>query len=159
MVEIAIRTLKGVLRRWDSRAMPRGAAIALAAAVVAVGAGCGSHRAAQLGRGDLDPSFGEDGLVLRDFFGFDDWAATVATGRGGTVLVAGRAERDPYGRKSDQVVLRYRDDGSLDPGFGRDGVVRSPLGDLADIVELHDGKLVLVGSAKRSAAVVRLLPD
>jgi len=109
--------------------------------------------------GDLDPSFSEDGIILRDFFGFDDGAVAVTTSRGGTVLVGGSAGRDAYGDKTDEVVLRHRDDGSLDPGFGRAGVVRSPLGALADIVELSDAKLLLVGSAKGSAAVARLLPD
>ena len=95
--------------------------------------------------------------MTRDIFGHADNALAVTIGRGGTVLVGGTAGLSDLGVKAREVVLRFRDDGSLDPGFGQGGLVRTALGQLSDILELPDGKLLVVGDAKGSAAVARLL--
>jgi uncharacterized delta-60 repeat protein len=63
------------------------------------------------------------------------------------------------------VLAAYREDGSVESSFGSGGMVEikgfgaGPRIGSVDIVEQPDGKLLLIGSTPRSAAVVRLLPD
>jgi uncharacterized delta-60 repeat protein len=90
--------------------------------------------------GEPDPGFGPGGAVtMESVEGFDLRFEDVDVDSRGRVVVFGaatsetvlvtRAQMTPgYLHPSDAVVLRFLPDGRLDPGFGRDGVVRSDFG-------------------------------
>ena len=96
--------------------------------------------------GSLDPDFGTDGLVTTQLSGEGGWdeARAVAIQRNGKIVVAG----DDRGRFG---VIRYRSDGTLDPGFGGDGIVRTNVTRSSDIAEdlviQPNGRIVVVGQA------------
>jgi uncharacterized delta-60 repeat protein len=108
--------------------------------------------------GVLDPTFGNQGVVRTDLGPTGEWAAGVASGPGGTVVVAGASG-------SSFTLLRYLPDGKLDPGFGTGGVSQAgpDLGGAHAMVQLADGRLVLVGEQVagdfREVAVARYRPD
>jgi uncharacterized delta-60 repeat protein len=108
--------------------------------------------------GVLDPSFGDHGVVRTDLGSTGEWAAGVASGPGGTVVVAGASG-------SAFALLRYLPDGRLDPSFGIDGVSKAgpDLGGAHAMVQLADGRLVLVGEElvgdSREVALARYRPD
>lgn len=76
--------------------------------------------------GTPDPGFGTDGWVSTDVFEYSpsyysgDPPVGVATDGNATILVGNRA--GSAGQR-EVVIVRYLDDGSLDPGFGTDGVL------------------------------------
>jgi|GEM_PF-5780168 len=69
-----------------------------------------------LAAGQLDPSFGDGGL-LRSFFPATEQANAIALGPGGTIVIAGH---DGYGI-ADFVIIRLKRDGSPDTSFGFGG--------------------------------------
>ena len=118
--------------------------------------------------GRLDPTFGDGGRVRTDFGGdsFDvDSGSAVAVQRDGRIVVAGGGYLD----ESTQGIglVRYRPDGSLDAGFGGDGIVVTALGPrgahASDLAVQRDGRLVVAGYTATAAGVVfmvaRYLPD
>lgn len=110
--------------------------------------------------GTLDPSFSGDGIVITDLLAHDS-GADVATGPGGTVIVAGTRNR--YGGNPDFAVVRYLSDGSLDTSFGGNGIAITPFtgdGTFAAALAVQDnGKIVVTGNsgayADTSLTVVR----
>jgi len=83
-----------------------------------------------LSDGTPDPSFGSDGKVTTDV-GFDgNEAYGIVLGPDGRIVVAGWAHLN---RQTQFALLRYREDGSLDPSFGVGGVVATPIGRFAAI--------------------------
>ena len=96
---------------------------------------------------DLDPTFGHGGVVLTDFGHSYDWAYALALQPDGRIVVAGVS--DASGSK-DFALARYNPDGTLDAGFGHDGLVTEHLRPLTtDIIHgialQPDGKIVAVG--------------
>ena len=73
--------------------------------------------------GDLDETFGSQGLVQTDFLGGSDVAFGVAVQPDGMILAAGYAEQPDGGRTSDFALARYDVNGSLDVSFGSGGKV------------------------------------
>ena len=108
--------------------------------------------------GALDETFSSDGLWLRDFYRHDDEVDALELTRGGRIIVAGAAFRNDYG-DGENVIVALGDDGSVDSSFGRGGVLRHRRFGAADIVEQPNGRIVLAGGTRSSAAVMRLLPD
>jgi uncharacterized delta-60 repeat protein len=121
--------------------------------------------------GTLDTSFDGDGKVITNFIGADDELAhSVAIQPDGKIVAAGRAQ---LGVANDHFALaRFNPNGSLDPGFGIAGQLRTNLSGVASASEninalaiQVDGKLVAVGSTRESDpapyefAVVRYLPN
>jgi uncharacterized delta-60 repeat protein len=98
--------------------------------------------------GDLDPTFGGDGVVITDL-GEREQAFATAIQRDGKIVVGGIV-MNPYGY-TDFLVLRYRVDGVLDRSFGNGGYVRTDFGGyydaLAAIAIQPDGKIVAAGSS------------
>jgi len=107
-----------------------------------------------LAGGDLDPSFGDGGLVTTDFL--DPDAVTrdigydvVAVQSDGKIVVAGYSNQGGS-NGWDFAVTRYTPDGSLDAAFGTDGRVVTDFAgsrDFAFFVAVQpDGKVVVGGS-------------
>ena len=97
--------------------------------------------AAALAAPARDPSFGDNGVVLRGFVGEpgSGWITDVALDSGGATFAAGFAGRGGW------VVARYRRDGALDPDWGVSGFAfedRMSTGTIA-----RQGSKLLVGGA------------
>ena len=109
-----------------------------------------------------DPTFGTNGITTVDVAGpgpggpntdHEDEPYWVAVQPDGNLVVAGKAD-NPKTNNMDFAVLRFHQDGSLDPTFGWNGIV------LIDFVGAHDeamsvaiqpdGKIVLAGLAGRT---------
>ena len=120
--------------------------------IVAVGAAAGRSGTGEVALaryeadGSLDTGFGVDGLVTTPIGGgHGDEARSVAIQANGRIVLAGTDSWERF------AVIRYRPDGSLDPTFGGDGIVRTNFtsgDDVAwDVAIQGDGKIVAVGAA------------
>ncbi|HMA37944.1 MAG TPA: S-layer homology domain-containing protein [Chloroflexia bacterium] len=103
--------------------------------------------------GNLDPSFGNGGVVTTSFPGGFDLVFTAVQQADGKILVGGQS----FGRAG---LARYLPDGTLDPSFGQGGLVRwadgTPVpGGLSAILVEPDGTILAGGDL----TVLRLLPD
>ena len=119
---------------------------------------------------ELDPAFGDGGVVLTDFGESYDWAYALALQPDGKIVVAGVS--DASGSK-DFALARFLPNGSLDPGFGAGGLVTQSMRSLtADIIRgiavQPDGRIVAGGVSYEDVAttgpngdflVARYLPD
>ncbi|MBB5751635.1 hypothetical protein [Prosthecomicrobium pneumaticum] len=147
---------------------------------VALGAaGVIAASAAEKGPGALDPTFGvgtddgtPDGVVSTSLGAGNDEASAIARTADGKLVVVGNRAAD--GSK-DIVILRYKNDGTLDPAFGADGdadgtpdgVVDISLGagdDVATALAAEpDGHIVLAGyhveGGSKNIFVIRLGAD
>jgi uncharacterized delta-60 repeat protein len=121
-----------------------------------------------LPNGELDPSFGEGGWVDTDLGSFE-FPHAVALQLDGGIVVAGEGDCRYAGCF---LLARYRPDGSLDPGFGDGGIVRTPFGLVQgarafDVSLAPDGRIVAAGFVQKGGdgqdsshfAVARYLPD
>lgn len=135
--------------------------------IVAVGGQSGTDNIAVarfLPDGAPDPSFGTGGRVTVDLGG-EETAYALALQPNGKIAVAG--ETDATGTGDDMFVIRLMPDGTLDQGFGVDGIriIDFDGGDDAarDLLLQADGQLVAVGEATVSGssdfAAVRLAGD
>jgi len=97
--------------------------------------------------GQLDPSFGDGGIVLAGFGGAD-YANDLAIQPDGRIVVAG----DSCAESTCSIALaRFNTNGSLDESFGMEGRVTTLVGQMsgADGVVLQaDGKIVVAGRAR-----------
>ena len=96
--------------------------------------------------GDLDPTFGGDGIVTTPFGNLQD-AKAVVIQPDGKIVVAGGNQGSGF---SDFCLARYEPDGALDPSFGVSGKVTTDFDGNSDAAEAlllqPDGKLVAAGS-------------
>ncbi len=94
--------------------------------------------------GNLDPAFGEGGLVVTGFPGGESFANALAIQPDGRIVVAGVADPGRF------ALARYLPDGSLDQSFGSEGKVFADLpGETegaADLALQVDGRIVAIGS-------------
>ncbi len=100
--------------------------------------------------GDLDPTFGENGMVSTDFGPDGDGASAMAIQADGKIVAAGEAA---YG--AEFGLARYNPDGTLDVTFGDGGRVTTdipPSGAYAMAIQ-PDGKIVAAGGGRRFALV------
>jgi uncharacterized delta-60 repeat protein len=92
--------------------------------------------------GQADPSFDASGFVPLTISGIAHPRLTAVTTSGERLVVAGHAG-------GSAILLGLRPDGSLDPAFGSDGVVRHDFpgsgGQLLDVVVDMDDRLVVAG--------------
>jgi len=114
--------------------------------------------------GDLDPSFGGDGVVVTNLTPGNDAANAVAIQADGKVVVAGRTT----GGGGQVVVARYAAAGLLDPTFSGDGIARTNLShgndEATGLAIQPDGKIVVAATAGTPGtnslfAVLRYDPD
>jgi uncharacterized delta-60 repeat protein len=117
--------------------------------------------------GQLDDSFGTDGIATTDLDGDDDEAYDAALTPDGGIVAVGRTDAAGF-TKLDFGIVRYTPGGTPDQGFGAGGIVRTDIlggGDQANAVAVQpDGKVVVAGFATRNGidgdfALVRYDPD
>jgi uncharacterized delta-60 repeat protein len=134
----------------------------LAATLVAAPLGAPAH-AGDGGPGALDASFGNDGVVVTDLGALETGNAIAV----GTRIVVAATVQTDFVSGSDQALVSYLLDGTLDPSFGSGGVVVSDFEELDSPEDMtfdaDDRILVLVSvgeySDTRGAILVRYLAD
>lgn len=156
----------GVAVTWfEDGAYTEDVAVATDGSIVVVGASAGPSMNGELTvvrylpDGDLDVSFGSDGIVTTPIgpTGVDE-ARAVAVRPNGSIVVAGSDGRTAFG------IARYLADGTLDATFGGDGIVRTdvtPGDDVPhDAAIQPDGRIVVVGQSGRTPrfTIVRYRP-
>lgn len=103
--------------------------------------------------GQLDPSFGNNGVAVTDFGFAYSWAYAMEIQTDGKIVLAGCAS--PDGNRDKIVVARFDSTGILDPSFGNAGQVITKIGsagnDASSVVIQKDGKIVVGGSVYFSA--------
>ncbi len=96
----------------------------------------------------LDPTFGDNGVVLLGLSGFGgDHGEAVTLQPDGRILVAGKRG----GTEEEMAVLRFLETGSLDNSFSGNGVATVNIGVNAEgraIAMQTDGSIVVAGSAE-----------
>lgn len=100
--------------------------------------------------GALDPTFGTDGVTLTPPSGTGPEIPADMARSGGTLIVAGSAD----GNRA--LVSRYLSNGSLDPGFGEDGQVRTAGPGWQQVEAQADGKIVLAAGDGQDVRITRL---
>jgi len=142
----------------------------LTAGTTAISAGTVVALTRHLRDGGLDPRFGNGGKVITQVGARGDSARAVAVQADGKIVVAGWT--DASGIDANFLVLRYRTDGTLDPGFADGGRFILPIGagngtDRAYALAIQDdGKIIAAGTTLTSTsttgqdfALVRLNTD
>jgi len=96
--------------------------------------------------GSLDTTFDDDGIVTTGSLGIYAEARDVVIQPDGRILVAGKTNT-VTSANSDPVLIRYNTDGSLDSGFGTNGIAVTNLNvaGAQAIALLPDGRIVTVG--------------
>ena len=100
--------------------------------------------------GTLDQSFGSNGKVTTDFYGYDEEAKCLAIQDDGKILVAGYSYDFPNA-SIDFAMVRYLTNGNIDSSFGLNGKVLTFFdGDAManSIVIQTDGKIILAGMSR-----------
>jgi uncharacterized delta-60 repeat protein len=134
-------------RLSDALIQPDGRIVA--AGIAEGAAGLHFALARYLPDGSPDTGFGAGGTLLTTFAnGGTSGASALAIDAAGRLLAAGNA---PVREGAGFAVARYRQNGSLDPTFGRRGKVAFGFGwgndGASDLVVLPDGRILLVGFA------------
>jgi uncharacterized delta-60 repeat protein len=107
--------------------------------------------------GDLDDTFGGDGIVATNLTPTDDIAWDMALQPDGRIVAVGGAGFGQLGF----LLARYRRNGRLDPTFGDDGtlVTRYRGANGRAVAIQDDGRIVVAGYNSRGLAVARYRPD
>ena len=97
--------------------------------------------------GSQDTTFGVNGIVKTQFGGTDESIHALAIQPDGKIIAAGNITE--AGIKK-YTLVRYHKDGSLDQAFGREGIVKTTLGEningeLQAIKLQSDGKIIVAG--------------
>ncbi len=98
--------------------------------------------------GSLDPSFGIAGIAGVDLLGFDEFGTPVAMLADGRILGVAKTWT---GSGFDMALVRYLENGSLDPSFGTAGVASTDFGGAdapGDAIVLAGGKSLMVGATR-----------
>jgi uncharacterized delta-60 repeat protein len=97
--------------------------------------------------GELDPSFGDGGLVVTPVSNVTDWLHALAVQPDGRILAAGYSYESLS--RGHIALARYNADGSLDPTFDGDGIVVAtslPAGMVGEeLLLLRTGRLLVAG--------------
>lgn len=92
--------------------------------------------------GGLDTSFGNNGKVNIDFFGYDDSANELAIQPDGKIVVVGYASFN-INSSSEAALARLNSDGSLDTSFGSNGKIVNRNGGGNAVALQADSKIVV----------------
>jgi len=105
--------------------------------------------------GELDTTFGGDGIVTTQIGTGRDTAHAVAIQPDGKIVVVGTSDNATTGL--DFAVVRYLEDGSLDPTFGTVGKVITAFGDDSDTAYAvaidTEGRIVVAGESSQGTSV------
>ena len=153
-----------VVTAVGEQAFADGAAIGPDGRVVVAGYTYGANEAVlarYTSNGELDPAFGDGGVVTTAFGGRYARAYDVAVGADGSIVTAGQAG---FGDTDDWGVARFRPDGTPDPSFGGDGIATVSVSDLAyedarSLALLPGGAVALLGYTDDTWVLARLGPD
>jgi uncharacterized delta-60 repeat protein len=155
---------------FGSESIANGLALQSDGKIVVTGSALGDFAVARFRTdGQLDPTFGDAGLVTTDFgvlvgpFPAAESGSDVAVQPDGKIVVAGTNNFD---RGSDMAVVRYLDDGLLDTNFDTDGKLtvdfNGGFDSGRDVAIQADGKIVAAGTAANGTgiefALVRVNP-
>ena len=96
--------------------------------------------------GQLDTSFGNDGLVTTDISGVFPAVSAVIVLSNGQIVVGGASASGIRHQPVNTVLVRYNTDGSLDTTFGAGGIVQEPttLGAPLAMAQLSNGDYLAV---------------
>ncbi len=96
--------------------------------------------------GQLDASFGNNGIVITDFTGATDVFTTIAATTDGKIVVGGYSNNGTTGKR-EFALARYNADGTLDPSFDGDGLltIEEFLGQMYSIQLLSQNQIMFVG--------------
>lgn len=111
--------------------------------------------------GDIDTSFGTNGIVTTDVGGFDT-AIDVVTQNDGKIIISGTT----FGASTDFALVRYDNSGALDDTFGTNGLVITNMSSAdigREVIVQSDDKIIVGGSSEingnKDFAVVRYNHD
>ena len=113
--------------------------------------------------GDIDNSFGNNGIVTIDISSHNDMAQDIAIQSDGKIVLAGQSD----GTNVDYSAVRLLPNGALDTTFNTDGKFTTPIGSGSDygrsVAVQNDGKILIGGSVRMGSfedvGIVRLTPD
>ena len=117
-----------------------------------------------LADGTLDSSFSGDGKAVIGIGAGDSRAKALTLQKDGKIVVAGRAKISAGGFYN-FYVARVSTNGSLDSGFGNNGKVVTPLGDvdgggIAESLAIQsNGKIIISGESQSKFAIARFNTD
>ena len=99
--------------------------------------------------GQLDKTFGTDGLVTTEPLGPFPSASALIVQPNGQILVAGFVDGTNRHTSGQTVLVRYNSDGSLDTTFGMGGIVEvtAGVGSPTALAELSSGSYLAVGGS------------
>ncbi len=110
--------------------------------------------------GSLDVTFNETGVVTTSIGTGNDKCYSVIQQADGKLVASGTSYT---GSNADFALARFESDGSLDTSFGVNGKVVTPIGTGSDfgqsVIELSDGKLLMVGYSEYVFVLVRYNDD
>ncbi len=108
--------------------------------------------------GELDTSFGKNGLVTTDLGSWNDGAWAMVLQPDGKIVAGGHGASP-----GNFILVRYLPDGTLDSAFGTNGIAETSLGydDLLFALAIQaDGKILAAGTVnEEDFALVRYLPS
>jgi uncharacterized delta-60 repeat protein len=96
--------------------------------------------------GQLDTSFGSDGLVTTDISGVFPAVSAVIVQSNGQIVVGGASASGIRHQPIKTVLVRYNSNGSLDTTFGAGGIVQEPtaVGEPLALAQLSNGDYLAV---------------
>jgi uncharacterized delta-60 repeat protein len=97
--------------------------------------------------GDLDNTFGTNGIVLTPKGTYSDGVYSVIIQTDGKIIAAGYSYD---GNITEIMLVRYNSNGTLDSGFGTNGIALTQVGNVSiaySIALQSDGKLIVTGRA------------
>ena len=105
--------------------------------------------------GQPDPEFGENGRVVTSLGSDNDWPIGLGVLPDGKLLVIASMATliNDFEGTFKLALVRYHEDGSLDPSFGKRGIVRRPIQDWNDVI---DGEVAADGNRGPGLRVSRL---
>lgn len=118
--------------------------------------------------GDLDSTFGDNGIVIKDHLGQANYSHDVAIQPDGKIVVVGGTETPITLLSMDLTLLRYNVDGTLDSTFGNGGIMNRAIGMMAgnrqSIQLQQDGKILVstivdTATYSRDLTVLRFLAN
>jgi uncharacterized delta-60 repeat protein len=107
-------------------------------------------------KGNYDPDFGDNGMVMTAFSNRYDCAHAMAIQKDGKIVLAGTYTETNGHASTDFALVRYHPSGAIDSTFGIDGVVKDTMPEISNFVSYMafansiviqpDGKMVANGN-------------